>query len=62
MLFSECAKHQKPVLLVIDELPIFLKNMLDDDEQGVRNFMSWFRGVVQGLEAANNPARVHRVR
>ena len=55
MLFSECAKHQKPVLLVIDELPIFLKNMLDDDEQGVRNFMSWFRGVVQGLEAANNP-------
>ena len=40
-----------PVLLAIDELPIFLKRMLshDDDEQRVEEFLSWLRGVLQDL-------------
>ena len=33
-LFQECAAHDKPVLLVIDELPIFLKHLLTEDQGG----------------------------
>ncbi len=56
-LFSKCAKHGKPMLFVIDELPIFLRNMLGEDDvhPPVRNFLSWFRRVVQDLEATDNP-------
>ena len=50
-LFRGCAKHDKRVLLVIDELPIFLKRMLraEDGVTRVEGFLSWLRGVLQGL-------------
>ncbi len=50
---GDCAGHDQPVLLVIDELPIFLKRMLgqDDGAQRVDEFLSWLRGIVQGLGA-----------
>ncbi len=50
-LFRDCAEYDKPVLLVIDELPIFLKRMLhnDGDARRVDEFMSWLRGVLQAL-------------
>ncbi len=55
-LFKKCPKHGKPVLFVIDELPIFLKSMLDkSDAPAVSNFMSWFRKMVQDLGTTNNP-------
>ena len=50
-LLHECAHHEKPVLLVIDELPIFLNRMLKEDGNALRvdEFLSWFRGVLQDL-------------
>ena len=48
-LIRDCAEHDQPVLLVIDELPIFLKRMLRDDEghKKVDEFLSWLRGSLQ---------------
>ncbi len=50
-MFRACAEQGKPVLLVIDELPIFLKRMLrqDDGPRRVDEFLSWLRGVLQIL-------------
>ena len=50
-LIRACAEHDKPVLLAIDELPIFLSRMLreDDGAQRVDDFLRWLRGVVQRL-------------
>ncbi len=50
-LLRACAAQDKPVLLVIDELPIFLKRMLhgDDGARLVDEFLSWLRGVLQAL-------------
>ncbi len=51
-LLRDCAEHDEPVLLVIDELPIFLKRMLrhdDGDARRVDEFLSWLRGVLQAL-------------
>ena len=50
-IFRDCATHDKPVLLVIDELPIFLKRLLRDNAgaQRVDEFLSWLRGVLQSL-------------
>lgn len=50
-LFHACAKQDKPVLLVIDELPIFLKRMVkqDKDARRVDGFLSWIRGLIQVL-------------
>ena len=50
-LFGECAAQERPMLLVIDELPIFLKRMLLDDGNARRvdEFLSWLRGVTQEL-------------
>ncbi len=51
-LLSDCAAQDEPVLLVIDELPIFLKRMLqhdDGDARRVDEFLSWLRGVLQAL-------------
>ena len=50
-LLQHCAAHEQPVLLVIDELPILLKRMLDGDEgaRQVDEFLSWLRGVLQAL-------------
>ena len=50
-LIRDCAEHDQPVLLVIDELPIFLKRMLRDDEghKKIDEFLSWLRGTLQQL-------------
>ena len=54
-LIRDCAAHEQPVLLVIDELPIFLKRILghDDGAQHVDAFLSWLRAVVQGLDTGS---------
>lgn len=51
-LIDKCANHDKKVLLVIDELPIFLMRMLgaNRDVRRVDEFLSWLRGVTQGLK------------
>ena len=55
-LLAECARHRKPVLFVVDELPIFLGYLIDERGDGAaKQFLSWFRGVVQDLNAAANP-------
>lgn len=54
-LISYCAAHDKKVLLVIDELPIFLKRMLRDDGGDMRRvdeFLSWLRAETQGLRGS----------
>ena len=50
-LLRDCAAHDQPVLLVIDELPIFLQRVLreDDGAQRVDDFLSWLRNVCQGV-------------
>lgn len=50
-LIGDCAEHENPVLLVIDELPIFLTRVLRQDGGAGRvdEFLSWLRRVVQGL-------------
>ena len=50
-LLRDCAVQDKPVLLVIDELPILLNRMLkgDDGTRQVDEFLSWLRGVLQGI-------------
>ncbi len=50
-MFNVCADQDRPVLLVIDELPIFLKRMIqqDDSAHRVDQFLSWLRGVLQIL-------------
>lgn len=50
-LLQQCADHDAPVLLVIDELPIFLKRMFHDDgdPRRVDEFLSWLRGAIQSL-------------
>ena len=50
-LLQGCADHDERVLLVVDELPIFLKRMLRETDGATRveRFLSWLRGVLQGL-------------
>ena len=50
-LLLDCAGQDRPVLLVIDELPIFLKRMLmaDGDAGRVDEFLSWLRATFQRL-------------
>lgn len=54
-LMQTCATHDQPVLLVIDELPIFLKRLLRNDrgERQVEEFLSWLRKVFQSLEGGS---------
>ena len=51
-LLRHCASHEQPILLVIDELPIFLKRVWggEDGFQRVDEFLSWLRGVLQSIE------------
>ena len=53
-LIDKCANYNKNVLLVIDELPIFLKRMLgaNRDVRRVDEFLSWLRAVTQGLKGS----------
>ena len=50
-LLRDCAAYGQPVLLAIDELPIFLKRMhaKDGDPHRVEEFLSWLRGALQEL-------------
>ena len=50
-LLGDCAALRSPVLLVVDELPIFLKRMLVEDRTARRvdEFLSWLRGVLHAL-------------
>ena len=51
-LIRACAEHDAPVLLAIDELPIFLSRMLreDDGARRVDDFLRWLRGELQCIE------------
>ena len=46
---ADCAHYDAPVLLVVDELPIFLKRIQkgEDGPRRVDEFLSWFRQVLQ---------------
>ena len=48
-LLHDCAHYDRPVLLVIDELPIFLNRLLKRDAHAPEEFLSWLRGVLQDL-------------
>ena len=52
-LLGEIANLDKPVLIVIDEMPIFLKRLLQKNEGAARvdEFLSWLRGAIQGLDS-----------
>ena len=58
-LLRACAEQDKPVLLVIDELPIFLKRVLrgENGVQRTDEFLSWLRGVLQAL-GDNSPVLI----
>ena len=58
-LIHACAAHDQPVLLVVDELPIFLTKMLRNDNgaRRVDDFLSWLRGMLQGL-GSNSPVLI----
>ena len=55
-LLRDCAEVGNTVLLVIDELPIFLKRLWqrDGDSKRVDEFLSWLRGSIQ-LLGENSP-------
>jgi hypothetical protein len=48
-LLADCAAYDAPVLLVVDELPIFLKRIQQGDDGAARvdAFLSWFRQALQ---------------
>lgn len=51
-LIRACAEHERPALLVMDELPIFLNCMLRDeqgDRKRVDEFLSWLRREMQDI-------------
>ena len=50
-LLIACSHHERPVLLVIDELPIFLSRLLrnDGDTKKVDEFLSWMRHAFQTI-------------
>ncbi len=54
-LFEACAEHERPVLLVIDELPVFMSRLLgyDDGPQRADAFLSWLRSAFQALEGGS---------
>lgn len=51
LLLRDCAEQDERVLLVIDELPVFLMRLLSREHgpQRVDEFLSWLRGVFQDL-------------
>ena len=55
-IFGELANFENPVLLVIDEVPILLKRMLQKNggAEQVDEFLSWLRGAIQELDS-NSP-------
>ena len=57
-LISACANHKQPVLLVIDELPIFLSRLSANPEgtKRVDEFLSWMRHAFQTID--NRPTAI----
>ena len=58
-LLRSCAEHDRRVLLVIDELPVFLKRMLRKTDGAVRveGFLSWLRRAFQEI-GGNSPVLI----
>lgn len=54
-LIGTCAEFDRPVLLVIDELPVFLMRVLRDNDgaRRVEEFLSWLRSAFQGLDGTS---------
>ena len=54
-LFATCADHERPVFLVVDELPVFLSNLLQAPEgkRRVDEFLSWMRRAFQAHETGS---------
>ena len=61
-LLQECANQDSPVLLVIDELPIFLKRMLRDDGHAKRVDEFPELAARRHSDVGRPRARLHRVR
>ncbi|MDE2655226.1 MAG: hypothetical protein OXI71_15605 [Gemmatimonadota bacterium] len=53
-LIAHCAAHPQPVLMVIDEVPIFLARLLREENGRARvdRFLSWLRAVFQKGDAS----------
>ena len=58
-MLRDCTHQDKPALLVIDELPIFLKRMLqlEGDVTQIDAFLSWLRSMTQIL-GENSPVLI----
>ena len=54
-LIAHCAEHDQPVLIVIDEVPIFLARLLrqEDGTRRVDEFLSWLRATFQKVDGRN---------
>ena len=54
-IIRSCAEHGQPVMLVIDELPIFLNRLLrrDGGLALVEEFLSWLRGAIQDVSGGS---------
>ena len=54
-IIRSCAEHEQSILLVIDELPIFLNRLLrkDDGLAFVDEFLSWLRGAIQDVSGGS---------
>ena len=54
-IIRSCAEHSQPILLVIDELPIFLNRQLRKDGglALVDEFLSWLRGAIQDVSGSS---------
>ena len=56
-LLAAIRKSQRPVLLIIDELPDLILEMRDRDETLVRDFLAWFRVQRQNPVPSQDPVR-----
>jgi len=47
-LFDLLAKLEKPVILCLDEIPIFINRLINNDQKRIaEDFMHWLRGAIQ---------------
>ena len=51
-LIAHCAEHEQRVLIVIDEVPIFLARLLrqENGDRAVDEFLSWLRAIFQKVD------------
>lgn len=54
VVLESCAKRKQPGLLLVDELPIFLKRILREENgvQRVDVFLSWLRATLGGIDGS----------